>query len=160
MNPVAEHSRTAACGKQLLTSLPHPVRHLRAGLHVTPSPIHSGSLHAHVKEPSTFVQEALESQLLSLATAHSSTSVHWVPSPVNPFLQAHVKEPTLFVHEALLSQLFAESVAHSSTSEQAVPSPVYPLLHLHSKEPAMFLHEALVSQLFSLATAHSSTSVH
>ena len=68
------------------------------------------------------VQEALGEQLLAPAVAHSSMSVHVVPSPEKPAGQPQEKDPGVLTQVATLAQLWVPA-AHSSMSVQVTPVP-------------------------------------
>ena len=102
-------------------------------MQTTPLPVYPW-LHVQVKFPGVLVHVALESQLLVVASAHSSisdtvkcmtccvgVSIQILPSQVAPFpaypwLHVQVKLPGMLVHIALESQLLVVPI-HSSISD-------------------------------------------
>ena len=98
---------------------------------MAPSPVYPW-LHVQVKLPGVLVHIALESQLLVVASAHSSTS------------------DKMTLNKYILFKLY-----HCIIPSQVVPFPVYPWLHVQVKLPGVLVHVALESQLLVVELAHS-----
>ena len=86
--------------------------------------------------------------------AHSSTSMHDLPSPVQPLLQVQSNDPTRLVQEALASQS-SEPSKHSSTSSHCIVSEFLanPALQSHLKLPDVLTQAELSGQ--TEASSHS-----